>query len=86
MLNQSSPALLAVRGDYANIRKLKIKNLLPFAFPYGMGGPKCSRRTRVSEEACLQRYLRLGMRQFMTVNVCLIIGQMNGRILYFRSQ
>ena len=64
---------------------MKIEDVLPFAFPFRIGERKCTRRTPISEEACLQRYLRLAMRQFTTGDVCLMINQMYGRILSFRS-
>ena len=85
MMNQSSPTLLTIGGNYAKSKELRLEDVLPFAFPYGMGGPKGARRTRISEEQCLQRYFRLSMRQFMTGDVCLVIHQMYGRILSFRS-
>ena len=85
MLNQSSPTLLAIGGNYARMKELRVEDVLPFAFPYGMGGPKVKRRTPISEEACLQRYMRLAMRQFMRGDVILVIGNMYGRIQTFRS-
>lgn len=85
MLNQSSPTLLAIGGNYATMKELRVEDVLPFAFPYGMGGPKVKRRTPISEEACLQRYMRLAMRQFMRGDVILVIGNMYGRIQTFRS-
>ena len=70
MLNQSSPTLLTVGGSYANMREMKIEDVLRFTFPFGIGRPKCTRRTPISEEACLQHYLRLAMRQLISGDVC----------------
>ena len=50
MLSQSSLTLLTVGGKYKNAKELRIEDVLPFAFPYGMGGPKCSRQTPILEE------------------------------------
>jgi len=85
LLNCTSPTMLTIGGEYAKAKDLDIEDVLPFAFPYGLGGPKGPRRSRISEEECLRRYLRLSMRQFMTGDVALIIHQMFSRILSFRS-
>ena len=53
MMNQSSPTLLTIGVNYANSKELRLEDVLPFAFLYGMGGPKGARRTQISEEQCL---------------------------------
>jgi hypothetical protein len=40
MFQRSAPTLLAYGGTYAKNADMKIKNILPFAFPFGIGGPK----------------------------------------------
>ena len=40
MLNQANPTLLVYGGKYANMKEIELENLLPFAFPYGVGTPK----------------------------------------------
>jgi hypothetical protein len=40
MFQCSAPTLLAYGGTYANITDVPIENILPFAFPFGIGGPK----------------------------------------------
>ena len=87
IMNQNTPTLLTIGGEYVKQKELRIENILPFAFPYGMGGPtqKVKRRTQISQEECLRRYLRLSMKQFMTGDVALIIYQMYSRIISFRS-
>ncbi len=40
MFQRSAPELLAYDGTYANITDVPIENILPFAFPFGIGGPK----------------------------------------------
>lgn len=44
MINRSAPTLLAIGGQYAKSNEIKVENVLPFAFPYGIGGPKMNRR------------------------------------------
>jgi hypothetical protein len=40
MFQRSAPTLLAYGGTYANITDVPIENILPFVFPFGIGGPK----------------------------------------------
>lgn len=85
MLNQSSPILLSSGGDYARMKELGVEDVIPFAFPHGMGGPKLKRRTPISKEACIQIYMCLAMRQFMRGNVILVLGHCYSRIQTFHS-
>ena len=61
MFQRSAPTLLAYGGTYANYADMKIENILPFAFPFGIGGPKMERRVKVSLELCIQLYMRLSL-------------------------
>jgi hypothetical protein len=40
MFQCSAPTLLAYGGTYAKNADMKIENILPFAFPFGIGGLK----------------------------------------------
>ncbi len=40
MFKCSVPTLLACGGTYANVTYVPIENILLFAFPFGIGGPK----------------------------------------------
>jgi hypothetical protein len=40
MFQHSAPTLLAYGGTYANLKEMNIKNILSFAFPFCIGGPK----------------------------------------------
>jgi hypothetical protein len=53
MFQHSAPTLLAHGGNYANVNDVPIENILPFAFPFGIGGPKMKHRTQVSLELCI---------------------------------
>jgi hypothetical protein len=53
MINRSAPTLLVYGGTYANNVEMKAKNILPFAFPFGIGGPKMKQRVNVSFELCI---------------------------------
>jgi len=85
MLNDATPTLLVYGGKYANMKELDLENLLPFAFPYGIGTPKQNRPVRVSFEACIQRYMRLAMLQFMRGDVILVMNHIYGRQLSYKS-
>ncbi len=48
--------LLALGGTSANNVEMNVENILPFAFPFGIGGPKMKRKVKVSLELCIQLY------------------------------
>jgi hypothetical protein len=50
----SAPTLLAYGGTYANITDVPIANILPFAFLFGIGGPKMKQRVKVSLQLCIE--------------------------------
>ena len=85
MLNQANPTLLVYGGKYANMAEIELENLLPFAFPYGVGTPKQKRPNRVSFQACIQRYMRLAMLQFMRGDVILVMNHIYGRQVSYQS-
>ncbi len=62
MFQHSAPTLWAYGGTYANVNDVLIENILPFAFPFGIGGPKMKHRMKVSLELCIQLYLRLSLK------------------------
>jgi hypothetical protein len=49
-MKRCAPTLLALGGTYANNVEMQLENVLPFAFPFGIGGPKMNRRVKVSLE------------------------------------
>ncbi len=44
MFQPSAPTLLSYGGSYANLKEMNVKNILPFAFPFGIGGPKMKQK------------------------------------------
>ena len=85
MLKDEKPTLMVYGGDYKRSLELNVEDLLPFAFPYGMGGPKQNRPTKVSFESCIQRYARLASREFMRGDAVLVLHHMYARQLSFKS-
>ena len=74
MLNQATPTLLVYGGEHATMTDIELENLLPFAFPYGIGTPKQKRPNRLSFQTCIQRYMRLAMLKFMRGNFMLVLN------------
>ena len=85
LIKKSSPTLLLHGGNYAREHKMEIEGVLPFAFPYGIGGPNNKRKTPISKKQLIQRYLRLAMPQFMTPEVILVLHHMYSRQLSYES-
>ncbi len=46
-------------GTYSSNVEMNVKNILPFAFSFGIGGPKMKQRVKVAFELCIQVYMRL---------------------------
>ena len=74
IMNRCAPTLLASGGTYANNVEMNVENILPFAFPFGIGGPKMKRRVQVSLELCIQVYMQLSLRQFMEGPTILVMN------------
>ena len=75
LVNRSARTVFVRRGNFAKEHELPIEAVLPFAFPYGTGGPKLKRPTSISFKTCIQQYFCLAMPQFMTVDVVLVLHQ-----------
>ena len=85
MMKCSDPTLLTYGGNYANMRELNVEDILPFVFPFGIGGPKMKRRTRVSMEACFYKYNRVALPPFLRGDAVLVFNHMFGRLFSYRS-
>jgi hypothetical protein len=85
MFQHSAPTLLAYGGNYANVNDVPIENILPFAFPFGIGGPNMKHRTQVSLELCIQLYLRLSLKQFMEGSTILVLNHIYNRQMSYMS-
>jgi hypothetical protein len=80
MLQNKPPQLLVSGGTFANIQEMKIENVLPFSFPFGIGGMNMNRKVKVSDLLCIQHYMRLSLRQFMESQTILLLHQMYNRM------
>ena len=85
MFQRSAPTLLAYGGTYAKNADMKIENILPFAFPFGIGGPKMKQRVKVSLEQCIQVYMRLSLEQFMEGPTILVMNHIYNRQMSYKT-
>eukprot|EP00956_Cyclotella_meneghiniana_P039249 scaffold168208_cov48-Cyclotella_meneghiniana.AAC.1 len=79
MVKQSNLILMLHGGNYAKEHEVDIEAVLPFAFPYGIGGPNQKRRTKISKDKIIKHYTRLAMPQFMTAEVILVLHHIFSR-------
>ncbi len=85
-MNQSSLLLLVRGGNYVNATtELMLENVFPIQFPFGTGGPKTHRQTKISQESCLQHYTKLSLSQFMRGDFLLVVLHMLNRIRSFQT-
>jgi hypothetical protein len=85
MFQHSAPTLLAYNGTYAKNAEMKIENIMPFAFPFGIGGPQMKRRVKVSLELCIQVYMCLSLGQFMEGQTILVMNHIYNRQMSYKT-
>ena len=85
MLKRSAPHLLVYGGSFANTKEMNVEDVLPFAFPFGIGGPKMKRRLKVSPQKCIEHYMRLSLVQFMDSSSILLLNHLLNRLLSFNT-
>ena len=85
IFQHSAPTLLAYGGTYAKNADMKIENILPFAFPFGIGGPQMKQRVKVSLELCIQLYMRLSLGQFMEGQTILVMNHIYNRQMSYKT-
>jgi hypothetical protein len=85
MFQRSAPTLLAYDGTYANVTDVPIETILPFAFLFGLGGPKMNQRVKVSLQTCIQLYMQLSLQQFMEGPTILVMNHIYNRQMSYMS-
>ena len=85
LLQRSAPNLLVYGGTYANNVEMNVENILPFDFPFGIGGPKMKRRVKVSLVLCIQLYMRLSLCQFMEGPTILVMNHLYNRHMSYQT-
>ena len=64
---------------------MNIENILPIAFPFGIGGPKMKRKVKVSHELCIQHYMRLSLPQFREGPTILVMNHIHNRQMSYKT-
>ena len=64
---------------------MKIENILPFVFPFGIGGPIIKQRVKFSLELCIQKYMRLSLGQFMEGPTILVMNHIYNRQMSYKT-
>jgi hypothetical protein len=85
IMNRCAPTLLALGGTYSSNVEMNVKNILPFAFPFGIGGPKMKQRVKVSLELCIQVYMRFSLCQFTEGPTILVMNHIYNRQTSYKS-
>jgi hypothetical protein len=85
MFQCSAPTLLAYGGTYAKNADMNTENILPFAFPFGIGGPKMEQRVKVSLELCIQVYMCLSLGQFMEGSTILVMNHIYNKQMSYKT-
>ena len=85
MLSGNSPTMFVYGGKYTPRRELKLQDICPVQFPFGLGGPDENRDAKISQEECLKHYLQLSLRQFMKGDFILIVYHIYNRIISYET-
>ncbi len=85
MFQRSAPTLLAYGGTYTHLKEMIVKNILPFTFPFGIGGSKMKKNVKVSYELCIQLCMKLSLRQFMEGPTILVMNHIYNRQMSYKS-
>ena len=65
---------------------MNVEDILPFAFPFGIGGPKMRHKVKVSNELWIQLYMRLSLQQFMEGPTVLVLTHIYNRQMSYKSE
>ena len=85
MLSGTAPTMIVSGGNHVNIRDIKLEDVCPIQFPFGVGGPSMRRRNPVSTSECYQHYTELSLSQFMKGDFLLILNNLNNKVKTFES-
>jgi hypothetical protein len=79
IMNCCVPTLLTLGGTYSSNVEMNVENIILFAFPFGIGGPKMKQRVKVALELCIQVYMWLLLCQFMERPTILVMNHIYNR-------
>ena len=85
LLKHDSPKLFVYGGNRIRPHEADLEDVIPLAFPFGTGGPKFKRRTKVSMEECIKKYMRTALPQFMRSEVIFVMQHAFSRQLSYKT-
>ncbi|MEY3178592.1 MAG: hypothetical protein RJB42_833 [Bacteroidota bacterium] len=85
LMKNKSPQLFVYGGNRTSPHEADLEDILPLTFPFGTGGPRTKRRTKVSLEDCISRYMMTAMPQFMRSDVIFILQHIYSRRLSYKT-
>jgi hypothetical protein len=85
LLQRSAPHLLVYGGTYANNVEMNVENILLFAFPFGIGGPRMKQWVKASLLLCIQLYMCLSLCQFMEGPTVLVRNHIYNRQMSYQT-
>ena len=84
LLQEKEPTLIFHGGDRIGSHKVKLENMFPIQFPFGIGGLQ-KRPTHVAPQEILRHYARLSLPQFHRADFILVIYAMYQRAQCFSN-
>ncbi len=78
MLTTTAPIMVVCGGNYLKGHETDLEDMFPIQFPLGSEGPTLGKKRKVdvSNEACIQQYLKLSPNQFMRSDFILVCYQL----------
>ena len=85
MLGGTAPTMIVSGGNHVNLKDIKLEDVCPVQFPFGVGGPSMPRRNPMSASECYQHYTELSLCQFMKGDFLLILNSLFNRVKTFET-
>ena len=84
LLNGKEPTLIFHRGDRVGSHQIKLEDMFPVQFPFGLGGLH-KRPTKISPTEALRHYARIALPQFQRADFILVLYAMFQRAQSFQN-
>ena len=85
LLKGKEPTLIFRGGDIVGSHKIKLEDMFPIQFPFGIGGIHDMRPTKVSKTEAIRHYARLSLPQFQRADFILVLYAMFQRAQTFQN-
>ena len=85
MLKRKEPTLIFRGGDRVGGHQIKLENMFPVQFPFGVGGLHEKRPTKVSTMEVIRHYVWLSLPQFQRADFILVLYAMYQRVQSFQN-